>query len=117
MGDLGRLEQVLNNLVSNAIKYTPGGGTIEISGRSMPGEAIVTVSDTGVGIPLGEQTRVFERFFRGAQQRHQGTPGAGLGLYLSKAIVEAHNGRIWVESHPGEGAAFSFAVPYQPTSD
>jgi PAS domain S-box-containing protein len=117
MGDLSRLEQVLYNLVSNAIKYTPGGGTIEISGRSLPGEAVVTVSDTGVGIPLGEQTRVFERFFRGAQQRHQGIPGAGLGLYLSKAIVEAHNGRIWVESHPGEGAAFSFAIPYQPTSD
>jgi len=116
VGDITRLEQVLNNLVSNAIKYSPGGGTIEISGRVSPNEVIVTVSDTGVGISFNEQTRVFERFFRGAQERHQGTPGAGLGLYLSKAIIEAHNGRIWVESHPGEGAVFSFAVPRQQTS-
>lgn len=113
MGDSGRLEQVLNNLVSNAIKYSPAGGVIEIGGRALPDEVIVTVSDTGMGIPFQEQTRVFERFFRGARERHQGTPGAGLGLYLAKAIVEAHNGRIWVESRPGAGAAFSFALPRQ----
>jgi signal transduction histidine kinase len=116
VGDITRLEQVLNNLVSNAIKYSPGGGTIEISGRVSPNEVIVTVSDTGLGISFNEQARVFERFFRGAQERHQGTPGAGLGLYLSKAIIEAHHGRIWVESHPGEGAAFSFVIPRQQTS-
>jgi PAS domain S-box-containing protein len=113
MGDMGRLEQVLNNLVSNAIKYSPDGGTIELSGRALPNEVIVTVSDTGVGIPLEEQAHVFERFFRGGWERDQNTPGAGLGLYLAKAIVEAHDGRIWVESHPGEGAAFSFAIPRQ----
>jgi len=110
-GDPGRLEQVLNNLVSNAIKYSPGGGTIEISGRVLPNEVIVTVSDQGVGIPFEEQSRVFERFFRGARERHQRTPGAGLGLYLAKALVEAHGGRIWVESDPGEGTACSFAIP------
>jgi signal transduction histidine kinase len=78
---------------------------------------IVTVSDEGVGIPFEEQSRVFERFFRGARERHQRTPGAGLGLYLVKAIVEAHAGRTWVESDPGKGAAFSFAVPRHQTPD
>jgi PAS domain S-box-containing protein len=111
-GDAGRLEQVLNNLLSNAIKYSPNGGRIKVSGRVLPTEVIVTVTDQGVGIPLEEQTRVFERFFRGVRERHQKTPGAGLGLYLVKAIIEAHDGRIWVESGQEEGgAAFSFALP------
>ena len=110
-GDSGRLEQVLNNLVSNAIKYSPDGGKIEISGRASASDVIVTIADQGVGIPFQEQSRVFERFFRGARERHQRTPGAGLGLYLAKAIIEAHSGRIWVESTPGEGAAFSFSIP------
>ncbi len=116
VGDPGRLEQVLNNLVSNAIKYSPDGGTIEISGRTLPNEVVVTVSDQGVGIPFEEQSRVFERFFRGARERNQRTQGAGLGLYLVKSIVEAHSGRIWVESNPGGGAAFSFAIPRPQTS-
>jgi len=116
IGDIGRLGQVLNNLVSNAIKYSPDGGTIEISGRALPNEVIVTVSDTGIGIPLEEQARVFERFFRGVRERNQSTPGAGLGLYLAKAIVEAHDGRIWVESQPEKGTAFSFAIPRQQTN-
>jgi len=113
IGDIGRLGQVLNNLVSNAIKYSPDGGAIEINGRALPNEVIVTVSDTGIGIPLEEQARVFERFFRGVRERNQSTPGAGLGLYLAKAIVEAHDGRIWVESQPEQGTAFSFAIPRQ----
>jgi PAS domain S-box-containing protein len=114
-GDPGRLEQVLNNLVSNSIKYSPDGGTIEVSGRASPSEVTITVSDRGVGIPFEEQPRVFERFFRGARERNQRTPGAGLGLYLAKAIVEAHGGRIWVESNPEEGSAFSFTIPRQQT--
>ena len=115
-GDPARLEQVLDNLVSNAIKYSPDGGTIEISGRALANDAIVTVSDQGLGIPPAEQSHVFERFFRGARERDQRTPGAGLGLYLARAIVEAHAGRIWVVSNPGEGTAFSFAIPRQQTS-
>ncbi|NLE45930.1 MAG: PAS domain S-box protein [Chloroflexi bacterium] len=111
VGDEGRIEQVLNNLISNAIKYSPEGGRIEVSGRGTPTDVIITVSDQGVGIPLEEQTRVFERFFRGTRERHQRTSGAGLGLYLAKAIVEAHNGRIWVESDVGAGSAFSFSIP------
>jgi signal transduction histidine kinase len=116
-GDSGRLEQVLNNMVSNAIKYSPKGGHIEISGRVLPSEVVVTISDQGVGIPFEEQPRVFERFFRGTRERHQRTPGAGLGLYLVKAIVQAHGGRTWVESNPEEGAAFSFAIPRLQTSN
>jgi len=116
-GDPNRLGQVLNNLVSNAMKYSPGGGTIEISGRALPNEVIVTVSDPGVGIPFEEQLRVFERFYRGVRERNQRTPGAGLGLYLVKAIVEAHGGRVWVESNPDEGSAFSFAIPLQQTTN
>jgi signal transduction histidine kinase len=110
-GDPGRLEQVLNNLVSNAIKYSAEGGRIELSGRASPNEIVVTVSDEGAGIPPEEQPRVFERFFRGTRERSQHTPGAGLGLYLAKAVVEAHDGRMWVESTPGEGSAFSFTIP------
>mgnify|MGYP001123018486 CR=1 FL=1 len=110
-GDSDRLEQVLNNLISNGIKYSPEGGRISISGSAGPNEVVVTVSDEGEGIPLGEQPHVFERFFRGGRKHHQHTSGAGLGLYLAKAIVEAHDGRMWVKSSPGEGSAFSFAIP------
>lgn len=110
-GDPTRLEQVLNNLLSNAIKYSPEGGPIEISGRSSSEEAVVTVSDQGIGIPFEEQPHIFESFFRGSREYQQQTSGAGLGLYLAKAIIEAHGGQIWVDSNPGEGAAFSFALP------
>jgi signal transduction histidine kinase len=103
--------------LSNAIKYSPEGGRVEISGQALPNQVIVTVSDQGVGIPIEEQPRVFERFFRGARERHQRTPGAGLGLFLVKAIVEAHGGRTWLESNPAEGTAFSFSIPRQQTPD
>ncbi|MFO7740808.1 MAG: ATP-binding protein [Anaerolineae bacterium] len=110
-GDPTRLEQVLKNLLSNAIKYSPEGGRIEVTGRYTADEVIVTVTDQGVGIPFEEQPHIFESFFRGSREYLQQTSGAGLGLYLAQAIVEAHDGRIWVDSNPGEGAAFSFAIP------
>jgi len=75
------------------------------------------VSDQGVGVSLDERSRIFERFYRGERERHRHTPGAGLGLYLAKAIVEAHGGRMWVESNPGGGTAFSFAIPRPNTAD
>jgi len=109
--DPARLQQVLNNLLSNAIKYSPEGGLIEVTGRTAQDEVIVTVTDQGVGIPFEEQPHIFESFFRGSREYQQQTSGAGLGLYLAKAIVEAHGGQVWLESDPGEGAIFSFALP------
>ncbi|RME45023.1 MAG: ATP-binding protein, partial [Chloroflexi bacterium] len=101
---------VLRNLLSNAVKYSPPDSLIRISGRVEPDRIIVSVSDEGPGIPLEEQHAVFDRFSRGSVAQNT-TSGAGLGLYLSKAIVEAHGGEIWVESTPGQGATFYFSLP------
>jgi PAS domain S-box-containing protein len=109
--DAARLEQVLSNLIGNAIKYSPQGGAIRVTGRVLPDEVIVSVSDEGIGIPSEEQERIFDRFYRVDDALSRRTAGSGLGLYLAKAVVEAHGGRIWVESAPGHGASFSFALP------
>jgi signal transduction histidine kinase len=105
------LENVLSNLINNAIKYSPAGAPISLAGRGTPQEVIVTVADRGIGIPLDEQGRIFERFYRVDDQLSRQTQGSGLGLYLAKAIIDAHRGRMWVESTPGKGSAFSFALP------
>jgi PAS domain S-box-containing protein len=110
-GDAARLEQVLSNLIGNAIKYSPKGGAVRVTGRVLPDEVIVSVSDEGIGIPLEEQDRIFERFYRVDDALSRRTAGSGLGLYLAKAVIDAHRGRIWVESAPGQGASFSFALP------
>jgi PAS domain S-box-containing protein len=110
-GDATRLNHVLSNLINNAIKYSPARTPIKLAGRVTPREVIITVSDQGIGIPLDEQGRIFERFYRVDDQLSRQTQGSGLGLYLAKAIIDAHRGRIWVESAPGQGAVFSFALP------
>jgi signal transduction histidine kinase len=110
-GDSTRLENVLSNLINNAIKYSPAGTPISLAGRVTPQEVIVTVADQGIGIPLDEQGRIFERFYRVDDQLSRQTQGSGLGLYLAKSIIDAHRGRIWVESAPSKGSAFSFALP------
>jgi signal transduction histidine kinase len=112
-GDEARLAQVLSNLLTNAIKYSPRGGKICVIGRTTPDAVVVTVSDEGIGIAPAEQTRVFDAFYRVDDAPTRRTQGTGLGLYLSKAVVEAHGGRIWVESEPGQGAAFGFSLPRQ----
>lgn len=110
-GDGEHLQGVLTNLVGNAIKYSPRGGLIRIGGRVEPGQVAVSVSDEGIGVPLEEQERIFERFHRVEGNLKASVPGVGLGLYLCKAVVEAHGGRIWVESKPGQGANFTFTLP------
>ena len=109
MADEHRISQVISNLVSNAIKYAPG-GEIRISGEVRPEQVIVTVSDQGPGIDPADIPYVFDRFYR-SEKAVRKTKGAGLGLYLAKAIVEAHGGRIWVDSQPGTGARVCFSLP------
>jgi PAS domain S-box-containing protein len=109
--DPDRMEEVLTNLVDNAIKYSPKGGRISVTGRADAGSIRVTVSDEGIGIPHREQGRVFERFRRGESSHVQKVRGMGLGLYICKSIVEAHGGRIEVASEAGKGSRFTFTLP------
>jgi two-component system sensor histidine kinase KdpD len=103
------IERVFANLLENAVKYTPPGTSIEISAVNGQNELVVTVSDQGAGIPVGEEKLIFEKFHRVASEGNQG--GAGLGLTICKSIVEAHGGRIWADNLPSGGAAFHFALP------
>jgi signal transduction histidine kinase len=110
-GDEERLTQVLSNLLSNALKYSPNGGRVTLSGKVTPESVIISVSDEGPGIAAPDLPHVFDRFYRGDSDLTKRVKGTGLGLYLAKAVVEAHGGRIWVDSTPGEGATFSFSLP------
>ncbi len=110
-GDEGRLRQVMDNLLGNAIKYSPQGGQIQVSGTFDPERVTVTITDQGIGLPKDEQDRIFERFYRVDSTLSRKTQGTGLGLYLSRAIIEAHGGTIQVASEPGKGAAFSLTLP------
>jgi PAS domain S-box-containing protein len=110
-GDIERLRQVLTNLLSNAIKYSPRGGLIRTGGWADDHWVYVYVADEGIGIPQSEQERIFERFYRAESPLSRRTEGAGLGLYLCKEVVEAHGGKIWVQSEPGKGAKFIFKLP------
>jgi signal transduction histidine kinase len=107
-GDRVRLEQVAANLIDNALKYTPAGGHVTVSVERDGSRAILRVRDTGIGIPPDEQTRIWDRLFRGDRSRAE--RGLGLGLSLVKAIVEAHQGTVSVVSAPGEGSTFTVAL-------
>jgi heavy metal sensor kinase len=111
-GDSDRLHQALTNLIENAIKFTPPGGSIAVSTWQADGETGVTVSDTGLGVPAEARERLFDRFYRGDRSRSRQPAGSGLGLAICYEIAAAHGGRIWVESEPGAGSSFSIALPH-----
>jgi PAS domain S-box-containing protein len=106
--DRRRILQVLSNLIGNAVKFSPDGGVIAIRGGVGEGFYEIAVADQGSGLTPEHAERVFDRYWRAPEAKHQ---GSGLGLYIAKAIVEAHGGRIWVESTPGQGAEFHFTLP------
>lgn len=119
-GDEERLRQVLTNLVSNAIKYSPQGGLIRIGGWLEQPEgaadharAVLYIADQGIGIPASDLPKIFDRFYRVDSSLRRSTAGAGLGLYLAKAIVEAHGGQIWTHSEPGKGTTFFIGLPVE----
>jgi two-component system phosphate regulon sensor histidine kinase PhoR len=109
-GDEARLGQVFVNLVHNAVKFSPDGGEVRIAVRHDGEEAVVSVRDHGIGIAKADRTRVFERFYKTDRARVRGG-GTGLGLSIARHVVEAHGGRIWVDSEDGRGSTFSFAIP------
>jgi two-component system phosphate regulon sensor histidine kinase PhoR len=110
-GDANSLQEVLQNLLDNALQYTPAGGKIDVTASSSDGRVVVTVADTGIGIPEVEQERIFERFYRVDAARSRAAGGTGLGLSIARHIMEAHGGRLWVESAVGEGSRFHFSIP------
>jgi signal transduction histidine kinase len=107
--DADMVQRVIINLIENAVKHTPDGGSITVSALRSADSVCISVSDTGPGVPDSFKDEIFDKFFR---IKHSNAPdGVGLGLAFCRLAVEAHNGRIWVESKPGEGAVFSFALP------
>jgi PAS domain S-box-containing protein len=111
LGDRDRLEQVLGNLMENAVKYSPDGSEILVTVEDRGDQLVTSVADRGIGIPTDELGQVFERFHRGRQVSSTNYGGLGLGLYITKQIVERHGGTIWVESREGQGTTFSFSLP------
>jgi two-component system, sensor histidine kinase and response regulator len=112
--DPTRMGQLLGNLISNAVKFTPDGGKVEVSVGTEGDQAVLAVADTGVGISAADRERIFERFYRTAVATREVIPGTGLGLTISKDIVEAHNGTITVDSEEGRGSTFTVRLPLQP---
>jgi len=114
LADPQRLRQVLSNLVSNAVNYSPEGGAVRVKASYDGDEVTISVSDSGLGIPAEQQPGLFQRFTRVQTGEHRAVSGSGLGLYISRLIVAGHGGRIWVESEPGHGSTFHVNLPLDP---
>ncbi|HEU5264470.1 MAG TPA: HAMP domain-containing sensor histidine kinase, partial [Gaiellaceae bacterium] len=110
-GDRARMAQLLDNLVSNAVKFTPKGGRVDVRVKAVENQAVLEVRDSGMGVPSAEQEFLFDRFFRTSTATEQAIQGTGLGLAISKAIVDAHSGQITVASEEGAGATFRVTFP------
>jgi signal transduction histidine kinase len=110
-GDRARIKQVVVNLLDNAIKYTPRGGSIRLNVRASEENAIIEVADTGIGIPAAALPHIFERFFRVDEARSRDAGGAGLGLAIVKSICSAHGGNVRVESNESQGSRFKVELP------
>jgi K+-sensing histidine kinase KdpD len=115
--DPRRIRQVLRNIIDNAIKYAPNGGLIVIRGEVRPADVVVSIADQGVGISPEDMIPLFDKYFRVKAPTGYHVPGTGLGLPVSRAIVEAHGGRIWAESTVGEGTTLCFSIPLEGTAD
>jgi signal transduction histidine kinase len=112
IADERRIKQVMFNLLSNATKFTPDGGAITVEGKKEGKDCIISVSDTGIGVASEEQGKIFDEFYQASSGIKDKTPGTGLGLPITKRIVEMHSGRIWVESEGlGKGSRFTFTLP------
>jgi len=111
--DPRRIGQVLENLVENAVKYSPDESDVQISVAQRDGEAFVDVTDLGIGIPAGDLPHIFDRFHRASNVDDRRFAGMGLGLFICKGIVEQHGGRIWVESRVGTGSTFHVVLPLE----
>jgi signal transduction histidine kinase len=109
--DPSGLQTILINLLDNAVKYTPDGGTVSVTGRDVPSGYEIAVADTGIGIPPEHQARIFERFYRVDKARDRATGGTGLGLSIVKHTAEAHGGKVSVRSTPGQGSTFTVFLP------
>ena len=109
--DKEKISLAVQNLIENAIHYTPPGGKVEVFLEKKDKKLVFKVKDTGIGIPEEEQKRIFEKFFRGSNALKIETSGSGLGLFITKNIVEAHKGKIWFESKVGKGTTFYFSLP------
>jgi signal transduction histidine kinase len=114
-GESVRIGQLLSNLIDNAVKYTPGGGTVTVSSVAEGGSAVIRVKDTGVGIAKEDMPFLFDRFFRVDKARTGGIGGAGLGLSICSEIAESLKGKITLESAPGVGSTFTFRLPISDT--
>ena len=110
-GDWDRLRQVFANLIENGLKYTPAGGTIRVDVRRNWEAVVITIADTGMGIPAEHLPHVFERFYRVDDARSRADGGFGLGLAISRAIIQVHQGRIDIASTPGQGTVFTVTLP------